>query len=134
MFLLWELSLNIKQVEVVFPTEETIVRSIITYSKLKPSLSLHLSFESSEKKKLLLAQFAVKFVMLPAQSIVQANWFACLPACMSPIVRVSLTSLSYIKAMFNKTIIIFIIRATIHLTSWSSISHWRNYSKIHYKI
>ena len=46
MFLLWELSLNIKQVEVVFPTEETIVRSIITYSKLKPSLSLHLSDES----------------------------------------------------------------------------------------
>ena len=28
-----------KQVEVLFPIEETIVRSIITYSKLRPSLS-----------------------------------------------------------------------------------------------
>ena len=32
----WELS-YIKQVEVLFPIEETIVRSIITYSKLKSS-------------------------------------------------------------------------------------------------
>ena len=31
------------------------------------------SFESSEKKKLLPAQFSVKFVILPAQSTVLAN-------------------------------------------------------------
>ena len=35
------------------------------------------SFESSEKKKLLPARFSVKFVMLPAQSIALP---ACLPA------------------------------------------------------
>ena len=38
----WEL-LYIKQVEVLFPTEETIVRSIITYSKLKSSNMFKLS-------------------------------------------------------------------------------------------
>ena len=35
----------IKQVEVLFPIEETIARSIITYSKLRPSLPLHLFYE-----------------------------------------------------------------------------------------
>ena len=35
----------IKQVEVLFPTEETIVRSIITYSKLRPSFSSRLFYE-----------------------------------------------------------------------------------------
>ena len=44
MFLSEELP-YIKQVEVLFPIEETIVRSIITYSKLRPSLSLHLFYE-----------------------------------------------------------------------------------------
>ena len=39
----WELS-YIKQVEVLFPNEETIVRSIITYCKLKPSLSFRLFY------------------------------------------------------------------------------------------
>ena len=39
----WELS-YIKQVEVLFPTEETIVRSIITYSKLKRSVSFRLFY------------------------------------------------------------------------------------------
>ena len=46
-----------------------LIHLFMTDTKLKE----HISFESSEKKKLLLAQFAVKFVMLPAQSIVQAN-------------------------------------------------------------
>ena len=40
----WEL-LYIKQVEVLFPTEETIVRSIRIYNKLGPSLSLLLLYE-----------------------------------------------------------------------------------------
>ena len=44
MFLSWEQS-YIKQVEVLFPIEETIVRSIRTYSKLRPSLSSHLFYE-----------------------------------------------------------------------------------------
>ena len=35
----------VKKVEVLFPIEETIVRSIITYSKLRPSLSSHLFYE-----------------------------------------------------------------------------------------
>ena len=35
------------------------------------------SFEFSEKKKLLPVRFSVKFVMLPAQSIALAKWFAC---------------------------------------------------------
>ena len=30
---------------------------------------------------------------MPARSIILANWFACVPACTSTIVRVSLTSL-----------------------------------------
>ena len=33
----------------------------------------HVSFESLEKKQLLLAQFSVKFVMLPARSMALAN-------------------------------------------------------------
>ena len=45
MFLSWELSYITKQVEVLFPIEETIVRSIITYSKLRPSLSSRLFYE-----------------------------------------------------------------------------------------
>ena len=48
MFLSWELS-YIQQVEVLFPAEETIVRSIITYSKLRPSLSSHLFYESRSR-------------------------------------------------------------------------------------
>ena len=36
----------IKQVEVLFPIEETIVRSIRTYSKLRPSLSSGLFYKS----------------------------------------------------------------------------------------
>ena len=38
MFLSWELS-YIKQVEVILSIEQTIVRSIIIYGKLRPSLS-----------------------------------------------------------------------------------------------
>ena len=38
-------------------------------------------FESSEIKKLLHAQFLVKFVMLPVWSIAQGNWFSCLHKC-----------------------------------------------------
>ena len=44
MFLSWELS-DIKQVDVLFPIDETIVRSIIAYSKLRPSFSLLLFYE-----------------------------------------------------------------------------------------
>ena len=55
-----------------------------------------------KKKKPLLAWFSVKFVMLPAQLIVLANWFACMPGCMSVI---SLTSL-HLKAKVNTTIIL----------------------------
>ena len=44
MFLSWELS-YIKKVEVLFPIEETIIRSIIRYSKLRPSLSSHLLYD-----------------------------------------------------------------------------------------
>ena len=43
MFLLWKL--YIKQVEVLFPIEETIVRSIITYNKLRSSLSSRIFYE-----------------------------------------------------------------------------------------
>ena len=47
-----------------------------------------------KKKKLLLAWFLVKFVILPVRSIMLANWFAWKPACMSAIAQVLLTSLS----------------------------------------
>ena len=53
----------------------------------------HISFESWEKNKLLLVQFSVKIVMLPAWSIMLVNWFACMPVCTSVIVWVSLTIL-----------------------------------------
>ena len=49
--------------------------------------------ESWQRKKLLPARYLVKFVMLPAQSIALVNWFACMPACMSAIAYVLLTSL-----------------------------------------
>ena len=42
---------------------------LMTDTKIKGQVS----FESSEKKELLPMQFSVKFVMLPAQSIVLAN-------------------------------------------------------------
>ena len=54
---------------------------------------------------------------------------ACMPACMRAIAQVSLTSM-HLKAKFNKTIVVFIMEAIVHQTSWSFISHWRNYSKI----
>ena len=63
---------------------------LMTDTKIKGQIS----FEFSERKKLLPARFSVKFVILPAQSMALANCFACLPACTSAIVRVSLTSLS----------------------------------------
>ena len=44
MFLSWELS-DIKQVDVLFPIDETIVRLIIAYSKVRPSLSSLLFYE-----------------------------------------------------------------------------------------
>ena len=44
MFLSWEL-LYIKQVEVLFSIEETIVISIKRYSKLRPNLSSHLFYD-----------------------------------------------------------------------------------------
>ena len=44
LFLSWKLP-YIKQVEVLFPIEETTARSIITYSKLRPSMSLRLFYE-----------------------------------------------------------------------------------------
>ena len=44
MFLSWELS-YIKQVEVLFPIKETIVRLIVRYSKLWPSLSSRLFYD-----------------------------------------------------------------------------------------
>ena len=44
MFLSWELW-YIKEVKVSVPTEETIVRSIRTYSKLRPILSSHLFYK-----------------------------------------------------------------------------------------
>ena len=59
------------------------------YKKLKDKSLLRLQ----KKKNLLLTWFSVKFVMLPAQSIALANWFACVPACTSTITQVSLTSL-----------------------------------------
>ena len=42
---------------------------LMTDTKIKGQVS----FESSEKKELLPMQFSVKFVMLPAQSIMLAN-------------------------------------------------------------
>ena len=57
----------------------------------------HVSFESWEKKKLLLARFLVKFVMLPEWSIELANRLVCVPVCISTIVKVSLTSLKLLK-------------------------------------
>ena len=65
---------------------------LVTDTKIKGQVS----FEFPEKNKLLQAWFSVKFVMLSAQSIALANWFACVPACMSTIAQVSLTSLSYL--------------------------------------
>ena len=47
-----------------------------------------------KKKKLLLAWFLVKFVILSVRSIMLANWFAWKPACMSAVAQVLLASLS----------------------------------------
>ena len=80
------------------------------YDRQKPKSTSVLSLE---KKKLLLVRFSVKFVILPARSIMLANRFACVPACTTVIGQVSLTSLS-LKAKFNKTIINFIIAAIVH--------------------
>ena len=55
------------------------------------------SLLSLEKKKLFPAWFLVKFVMLPARSFALVNWFACVPACMSTITHVSLTSLVLLR-------------------------------------
>ena len=55
---------------------------------------------SFEKK--LLRQVLVKFVMLPAQSIALANWFACMSACTSAIAQVSLTSLGFCFPKYDK--------------------------------
>ena len=62
------------------------------------------SFKSLEKKKLLTALFSVKFLMFPAQSFVMANWFVCMPACMSVIGQVSFTTL---QRFWKSTIIFF---------------------------
>ena len=93
----------------------------------------NMSLLSLEIKELLLEQFLVNFVMLPAWSVALANWFASVPACMSMITWVPLTRL-HLKAKFNKMVIVFIMGSIIHYTGWSSISHWRNYSKIGYNI
>ena len=63
-----------------------------TFFMADTQIKEHVSFESWEKKELLLVQFLVKFVMLHVRSITLANWFACLPACMSMIAWVSLTT------------------------------------------
>ena len=74
---------------------------------------IHLFYVRHKKQRTYLFWVLTKFVMLPAQSIALANWFACVPAYTSAIVRVSLTRL-YLKAKFNKTIINFIMAAIIH--------------------
>ena len=86
----------------------------------------HVSFESSEEKETFACTICGKICYV-AFMINRAGQLICLlPAFTSPIVRVSLTRLSHLKATFNKTIIVFIIRATVHSTSsGSSISHWR---------
>ena len=96
---------------------------------------MNMSLLSFQKKIFFASQLSVKFVkkMFSTQSIALVNWFACLLACTSTLVRISLTSL-HLKGKFNKAISVFIMRTTIHEASWSSISHWRNYSNIHYKI
>ena len=70
---------------------------LMTDTKIKGQVS----FEFSEKKKLLPAQFSVKFIILPAQSIVLANWFTCVPACISTIAQVSLISLKSMLFVLN---------------------------------
>ena len=77
---------------------------------------IHLFYDRQKPKStsvLSLERFSVKFVILPARSIMLANRFACVPACTTVIAQVSLTSLS-LKAKFNKTIINFIIAAIVH--------------------
>ena len=64
-----------------------------TFLMIDTKIKEQVSFESWEKKKLLVAQSSVKCIMLPVQSITLANWFVCIPACTSRIMRVSLTSL-----------------------------------------
>ena len=44
-----------------------------TFLMTDKKIKRYVSFESSEKKKLLLVQFSVKFVMLPVQSFTLAN-------------------------------------------------------------
>ena len=70
------------------------------------------SFEFSGKKKLLPTWFLVQFVMLPAQSIVLANWFACVPACTSAIVQVSMASLCHTLCPRNHTYVIVYISSS----------------------
>ena len=57
-----------------------------------------------KKKKLLPVRRLVKFVILPAQSIELANWFAWVPACTSATARVSLTSLFFTYKHLSKNI------------------------------
>ena len=51
-----------------------------TFLMIDTKIKEQVSFESWEKKKLLVAQFSVKCIVLPAQSIMLANWFVCIPA------------------------------------------------------
>ena len=69
------------------------------------------------------ARFSVKFVMLPAQSIVLANWFACAPACSSAIAPVSLTSQGCLQTMLMKPRPNTLSLLT-HIVFWSSICSW----------
>ena len=69
----------------------------MTDTKIKGQVS----FESSEKKKVFLVRFSVKFVMLPVQLIALANWFACVSAYTSVMAQVSLTSLKHLIMIYG---------------------------------
>ena len=105
------------QVTVCFPDYAFNENIHLLFSQMEcfPNISFykHISYESWEKNKLLLAWFLANFVMLPAWLIALANWFASMPACMRAIIQVSLTSL-HVKAEFNEMIIVLIMRAIVH--------------------
>ena len=91
----------------------------------------HVSFESWKKTKTFACVIFGKICYV-AYAINRAglhNWSHA--SLLEP--DISLISL-HLKARFNKTIIVFIMGAIVHSTSWSSIFHWRNFSKMNYKI
>ena len=82
-------------------------------------------------KKLLPAWFSVKFVMLPERSSKLANWFACMPACMSAIMQVSLTSLTKVSlAPLGYIMVVYFDSTALFQQFLENILIWSRFSRV----